>query len=798
MRKLLFIYSLVFLLFHQSEAQQLAGGEIYAYYNGKLHVHLSLYTTCYSSHPYYATVYIKCARTGSLLDSMTLITSSPVDISDLCSTQCTHCSQANCSFPYGYRKYSYSGYFEGSSFYNCDSITVFYKSKKRLPTLTTAGTNSDFYLDCQIVVGIAQNLPIQGFNHDPLAIVCRGQDYFQNFSLRNNQYFDSVVYEMTDPKINENTSIQYAQGYSYDKPLAFWGFPDDGLNYPRGFHFESQTANMYFRPQYTQEAPMAIKASIYHNGRFIANMKQEWVLKILSCNSNFSPVLSGPFYRQLCANMPYRFTISARDFDAGDTLIFDNSDSSIQGYSVISQDYSDPNNPTQTVEILPYYYGHSDPRIITFTVKDNKCPIQGKQTRAYQFDVKEGIQAYPDIVDSGCGKYQFSLNNINGQALQKIEWKFDDQVVSTDTAFIYQFFAEDTLHYSFELTAINGCSYYYSDEMIISVTRPKVFAGVDDSVCYGGSLYHLVGDPFPSVGLWQGTSVFSEANQWYFNPDDSQILPNTGYELIYSYTASNGCSNSDTLLLYVLQTPKPDAGDSSVVCENASEVLLKGQPAGGTWSGAGVVNGKFDPTIGHGAYYLSYEVSTNGQCPNTDTLMMRVAPLPEIHFKADPVNGEVPLVVNFTDSSEISSGSIQSYYWNFGDGDTSRQYGNVQHTYTDPGLYSVILFCESDYACSDFGIASNIVNPWPVSIDEAERAGVQVFPNPAHEFLYIKTKDDLIQSFRLMNQKGHEVAIFTMLNSHEFKMNTTMFKGVYLLIIQLEKGRTLAYRVTFL
>ena len=61
----------------------------------------------------------------------------------------------------------------------------------------------------------------------------------------------------------------------------------------------------------------------------------------------------------------------------------------------------------------------------------------------------------------------------------------------------------------------------------------------------------------------------------------------------------------------------------------------------------------------------------------------------------DPIEGAVPLVVNFTDQSTDSDGTINSRAWTFGDGGTSTQ-TNPSHTYTTPGVYTVRLTVTDD------------------------------------------------------------------------------------------------------
>lgn len=64
---------------------------------------------------------------------------------------------------------------------------------------------------------------------------------------------------------------------------------------------------------------------------------------------------------------------------------------------------------------------------------------------------------------------------------------------------------------------------------------------------------------------------------------------------------------------------------------------------------------------------------------------------PEIEsFTADPLTGQAPLEVVFNCVASDSDGTIISYYWDFGDGETDTTVtGQTTHTYDDPNPYSV-------------------------------------------------------------------------------------------------------------
>ena len=64
-------------------------------------------------------------------------------------------------------------------------------------------------------------------------------------------------------------------------------------------------------------------------------------------------------------------------------------------------------------------------------------------------------------------------------------------------------------------------------------------------------------------------------------------------------------------------------------------------------------------------------------------------------FSATPLTGEAPLTVAFEDASMASRGEIVSWAWDFGDPGAGEEntsaLENPEHTYTQPGAYSVSL-----------------------------------------------------------------------------------------------------------
>ena len=86
-----------------------------------------------------------------------------------------------------------------------------------------------------------------------------------------------------------------------------------------------------------------------------------------------------------------------------------------------------------------------------------------------------------------------------------------------------------------------------------------------------------------------------------------------------------------------------------------------------------------------------------------------VYPYPSPHFTANPSGVAcAPANVQFTDQSTAGQGSITSWAWTFGDGLTSNGQ-NPQHTYTQPGYYTVGLTVSNSGGCSNSTSATRFI-----------------------------------------------------------------------------------------
>ncbi len=97
------------------------------------------------------------------------------------------------------------------------------------------------------------------------------------------------------------------------------------------------------------------------------------------------------------------------------------------------------------------------------------------------------------------------------------------------------------------------------------------------------------------------------------------------------------------------------------------------------------------PSVESGTFILSFKltVKDNNGFESEDTVKITVSdiPPPVASFSAEPLSGNVPLTVLFSDKSQ---GNISQWEWDFGDGFKSTLQ-NPSHTYNAAGLYSISL-----------------------------------------------------------------------------------------------------------
>lgn len=191
------------------------------------------------------------------------------------------------------------------------------------------------------------------------------------------------------------------------------------------------------------------------------------------------------------------------------------------------------------------------------------------------------------------------------------------------------------------------------------------------------------------------------------NPPDHQYQLPDSFDITLIVQSGNACA--DTLVQSVEIYPEPLV-DFSFHNTCLGEInyffdvstLGSGSVAGWNWDFGDVSNSTIqDPTHSYvqpGSYNVKLEVITDHGCENDTSHFVVVNPLPEVGFSFSNVC--LNETTEFFDDSDIESGSLVRWEWDFGD-NTDGLGVNTSHIYQDDGLYTVNLVVTSDSLCVD-------------------------------------------------------------------------------------------------
>jgi hypothetical protein len=535
-------------------------------------VTLSIYRDCNENDIEAINVKVNCAKDNTLLQTINIPKPEPIDVTPVCERCCTRCENPACSYPFGIEQYEYSKLLVLNSPSSCCKIKISWESCCRGKRITTGLEQKPFYIEGILnrCLSPCDNSP--RLNEIPIQIICIGRDNTVNFKAYDNDYnettktADSLTYELVPPKGSNGEDLTYSGSYNFDKPLYFWGFPDNQLNGPRGFHLNQSTGLLTFRPMNIEETMMAIKITEFRNGENIGEITRNIQFIVISCPNAQAPYLSGPFYKEICAGSTVSFNIRTIDKDPNDTLTISWNEN-IPG-AVWTDNNGQTRHPTGTLSWTPSEQHASNiPYVFIVTVKDDAYPVNSVTSRAYQVLVRPLPRARIKVADSGCNDIYFFVQPLVG-ANPEYQWNsnFSSGFQSTQQSFHYMF--EKTGIYPFSMTMTSKsnfiCSRIYFDTIIIDTIkeRPTVNLGADIFMTTADTTILDAGPGYSSYH-WNNntTSQTNIIRGWQLGAGNHPIVVMVKNDI--------GCTNYDTVYVNL---------ELSGINENADDILLKIYP----------------------------------------------------------------------------------------------------------------------------------------------------------------------------------------------------------------------------
>ena len=189
-----------------------------------------------------------------------------------------------------------------------------------------------------------------------------------------------------------------------------------------------------------------------------------------------------------------------------------------------------------------------------------------------------------------------------------------------------------------ELTAVGGTEYEWSTgENTASITASSAgdysVTVTDVNGCTDSATEMVVSNPLPSVEI-SGTLTFCESSSttltasggasfvWNTGEITATITVYVAGEYIVTVTDDNGCTDAESVSVTVNSLPVVTLmlpTDTFCLMESNIE-LMGGMPAGGTYSGPGVTNNVFEPSVaGVGTRTITYLFTDSNGCQNVDS-----------------------------------------------------------------------------------------------------------------------------------------------------------------------------------
>jgi gliding motility-associated-like protein len=226
--------------------------------------------------------------------------------------------------------------------------------------------------------------------------------------------------------------------------------------------------------------------------------------------------------------------------------------------------------------------------------------------------------------------------------------------------------------------------------------------------CTVDSVYFTSTSSIPSGTITSWSWNFGDGNNSAVqNPVHSYTTAGT-YTVSLTVTSDSGCTATFSDTVSGCVSVQAGFTSSSSICAGLSLAftdtsVISGVDSIATWhwnfgdGGTDTVQNPSHTYASAGTYTVSLAIATISGAIDTAYSTILVNPTPQASFTALSICGLDS--VYFTDASTITGGTITSWSWNFGDGNTSIVQNPV-HYYDSTGAYIVSLTVTSDSGCT--------------------------------------------------------------------------------------------------
>lgn len=320
--------------------------------------------------------------------------------------------------------------------------------------------------------------------------------------------------------------------------------------------------------------------------------------------------------------------------------------------------------------------------------------------------------------------FAFSANNISDSV--SYVWDFGDGATSTSATPTHSYSTAGI--YKVNLIVTDGVTTTTADQFVSVSPKPTVsfntYGGAGNGNAYSFQSSSTIAAGSIASYIWN----FGDGNgncDIISNP--TKIYETAGtYSVKLIVVSDKGCKDSVTQSVIITQTGTVLNAEFTV---NSASQCLTGnnfiftntsnncnvETHAWNFGDGSAINTNFNPSYSYttaGDYTVTLTV-TKGANSSVSVKLISVAPQPVVDF-TDTVTYNV---VSFLPAATITSGSIASYQWNFGDTITSTLQSPT-HTYASADTFNVTLIVTSANSCTE-QISKNVITTMPVVVDTA-------------------------------------------------------------------------------
>lgn len=621
-----------------SRATHLMGAElVYSCLgNNKYLVTVKVYRDCNGIQVSQSNLVVRDGNNNSIqVSSQTKLYVRDITFESLCSPA-SRC--ANGSFQYGIEEHAWQMTVDVDTFSACE-LTLSWEQNARNSSITTGSANQNFFTTATLnkCLSNCNSSPVFSKSPTPILLVCHNQDALINYGIVDSVDHDSLSFELVNALQGLNNSVTYSGNFTPERPLAFFGFPNQNLAWPAGFHMDPLSGEITFRPtQVNQVAVVVVEVSEWRNingtMQVIGKTRRDMQVIVIPCPNNNPPDINPPYAKMVCAGNQVCVDITTGDDNTDDTVQI-SWNAEIPGATFTNNNGQAQFASGQVCWTPPPGAEVNSPYSFKIIAKDDNCPRAATTIRAFSIFVRHKDSVVDGVIniDTGdCG------------------WVKIDHTPGGNYG-----------NYSYKLRILDS-----------SFTEIRASVNQADSAYLPRGKYY--------VELSQGATNYCgnvELDSFVVKhrilDDDREISACEGNEILIQ---------PDTLIVGVRSYDWYEEMPDSSWVSRGSFVLKK-----------------FIPT--HSGRYVGLLNFQECSVYDTTRIYLNALPKSSIVSSHDSVCLDHPTIL-FTANDSLSPVPITSHYWSFGDGGITQSI-QANHTFNQADTFLVTLFVGSDSACWD-------------------------------------------------------------------------------------------------